>query len=521
MSVVLGIDLAIGLLGFGLGAIRWLRVAQREHYLGGSVATFARRWWFVSVLNATMVVAALASWIAMSFWPPTGVIAASVACVGPIGLGLRGRTSKLAWTARLRRVAIGVVVIWAVVGVASAVLAGLRGIAVATVFLSLAAPLEVDLVLDMLRPIEARLSRHFVDEASTRLVEVDPKVVAITGSYGKTSTKGYVAHLLSGRFRVLPSPRSFNNQSGLARTVNELLLPGTEIFVAEMGTYGVGEIATMVQWIRPDVAVLTAIGPVHLERFETLETTLRAKSEISEDAEVVVLNVDDPYLCGYADELVAAERTVWRCSSELRDADVAVVDLGSEVEVFRLGTSLGIVDLGAARTSIALSNVACAIAVALVLGVEQGEILQAAATLPVAENRLSHVITPNGVTVIDDTYNSNPRGAELALQALSAAAEQGHKVMLVTPGMVELGSEQFGANAAFSRAAAAIVSHFVVVGRTNRAALIAGLEAAASEGDVCEVSLALDREDAVRIVREELAAGDVVLYENDLPDHYA
>src|ERR1019366_4571845 len=147
----------------------------------------------------------------------------------------------------------------------------------------------------LLRPVEARLSKRFVDEASKRLIAVDPKVVAITGSYGKTSTKGYVAHLLSGRFRVLATPRSFNNQAGLARTVNELLLPGTEVFIAEMGTYGVGEIASMVEWVRPDVSVLTAIGPVHLERFETLETTLRAKSEIAEDAEVVVVNIDDSY----------------------------------------------------------------------------------------------------------------------------------------------------------------------------------------------------------------------------------
>ena len=92
-------------------------------------------------------------------------------------------------------------------------------------------------------------------------------MVAITGSFGKTSTKGYVADLVGDSKTVVASPASFNNRAGLAWAVNEQLADATEVFVAEMGTYGRGEISELCSWIRPDIAVITAVGPVHLERF--------------------------------------------------------------------------------------------------------------------------------------------------------------------------------------------------------------------------------------------------------------
>ncbi len=127
----------------------------------------------------------------------------------------------------------------------------------------------------------AWLAAH-VARATARLARVAPTVVAITGSFGKTSTKGYVAHLVGGARAVVASPASFNNRAGLARAVNEHLADGTEVFVAEMGTYGRGEIAELCSWICPDVAVITAVGPVHLERFRSEDRILEAKAEILE-----------------------------------------------------------------------------------------------------------------------------------------------------------------------------------------------------------------------------------------------
>ena len=299
-------------------------------------------------------------------------------------------------------------------------------------------------------------------------------MVAITGSFGKTSTKGYLAHLLSGRFSVLASPRSYNNRAGLARTVNELLLPGTDVFIAEMGTYGAGEIAQMVAWLPSEVAVLTAIGPVHLERFGTLRAILEAKLE--------------------------------------RGDDIAVQVEGHEVGTARLGRT---------RSSIALGNVACAIGAALALGASASEIVPLLQTLPIADNRLTTAVAASGAVIIDDTYNSNPTGTGLALEALVAGASPQHCVVVVSPGMVELGRVQREENARFATAVAKIATHFLIVGRTNRAALLAGARDASLDGARCEIRLVKDRASAVEVVQRDFATGDVVLYENDLPDHYA
>jgi UDP-N-acetylmuramoyl-tripeptide--D-alanyl-D-alanine ligase len=330
-------------------------------------------------------------------------------------------------------------------------------------------------------------------------------VVAITGSYGKTSTKQYVAHLVQGTKTVFATPASFNNRGGLSRAVNEHLSPGTEVFVAEMGTYARGEIAELVSWIRPDLSVLTAVGPVHLERFQTLEAIAEAKSEIVDGASAVVLNADDPLVVS-AIEGVGGAATLTRCSVSDRDADVCVQD----GQVLVRGKVLGHVD-----ENLFGMNVACAVGVALALDVAQDVIASRLESLPTPEHRRHVLETPRGVTVIDDTYNSNPLGAAAALELLARTGTDGASRVVVTPGMVELGREQPKENEAFAERAGRTGTVLIVVGRTNRRSLVKG--ARAGQADVHVVDR---REQAVAWVRENLASGDVVLYENDLPDHY-
>jgi UDP-N-acetylmuramoyl-tripeptide--D-alanyl-D-alanine ligase len=374
--------------------------------------------------------------------------------------------------------------------------------AVAGAFL---APVIVDLAALVATPLERRLSERFVRRARERLASVSPKVVAITGSYGKTSTKEYARHLLAGRYSVAASPASFNNRMGLARAINNDLTPGTEVFVAEMGTYAPGEIAELVSWIRPDLSVLTAVGPVHLERFRSLEAIAKAKSEIVDGASAVVLNADDPLVVS-AVEGVAGAAPLTRCSVSDRDADVCVRD--GQVSV--RGKVLGHVD----ETLFGM-NVACAVGVALALDVAQDVIASRLGSLPTPEHRRHVLETPRGVTVIDDTYNSNPAGAAAALELLARTGTDGARRVVVTPGMVELGREQPKENEEFAERAGRTGTALIVVGRTNRRSLVKG--ARAGRADVRAVDR---REQAVAWVRENLASGDVVLYENDLPDHY-
>ena len=482
-----------------VSGLRWLRVAQREHYLPGSCVLFAKRWWSLGP-NAILLVAWVLGVVLAAFGRPLpGLFGAAAMGVGPFGLGITGRTSPLVWTARMKTLA----AVWAGLHLLLLVLGFLAGEPVLFAVVGAGiVPLVVDAALSLTKPIEARRAAPWVEKAKARLMQVRPTVVAITGSYGKTSTKGYVAHLLAGARQVVPTPRSFNNMSGLARAVNENLVPGTEVFVAEMGTYGPGEIAEMVSWCPPEIAVITAIGPVHLERMKTEEAITEAKSEILAGARVAVLNVDNPHLARLADRMSIPVR---RCSAVAGDVVVRDGSVVADGEV-----------VGSVDPTLPPTNVACAVAVALELGVPAEVVGERLAGLQPADNRLTTSTGSGGFTIIDDTYNANPAGASVALAALARAGSDGAKRVLVTPGMVELGTRQHDANRDFAaEASRTTATHIVVVGHTNRRSLLEG----ASRG-TAKVLAVETREQAVEWVKANLGPGDAVLYENDLPDHF-
>ncbi|MED5293077.1 MAG: Mur ligase family protein [Actinomycetota bacterium] len=484
---------------------RWLRVAQREHYLAWSGSRFALRWWRLGIVNPLLFVMAVVAVVASAWFSFACLIAALVVCVGPVGLDLKGRTSPLAWTRRLRTVATVVALIVSFLFLVLRQLgAGSLGYGVVVVF----APAFVDVALVILKPIEQRFARKYVVQAAETLERVNPIRVAITGSYGKTTIKGYVRHLLSETRSVVASPASFNNSAGLSRAVNEHLNDGTEIFVAEMGTYGPGEIAELVSWVKPSISVLSAIGPVHLERFGDLDTVVASKSEIFSTSRTAVINVDAYGLAAEADRLHASGIGVLRCSAKDSTADIFVTaEDGLTVMVSNRLIVAGL------SSDAAPTNVACAVAVAVALEVPDATIARRLTDLPTADHRRQVLLSQSGVTIVDDTYNSNPAGAAAALETLARTGAD--RTAVVTPGMVELGNRQATENRRFGVDASLVADDLIIVGRTNKAALANG----ARDG-TARVHLLPNRDEAIKWVRENLRAGDAVLYENDLPDHY-
>lgn len=493
---------AVTLLAAGIQSLRWLRVAQREHYLP-SVGRFSIRWWRSSAANLALFLLGVVGTLAALSAPIAIFVTILVVIIGPLGLGLKGRTSELAWTTRMKATSL-VSFFVAVVGVGVTLLLGfpiLYGV------ILLAWPWIVDLALIVWRPLQSRTDRRWVDMARAGLDRSGARVVAITGSYGKTTTKGYLAHLLGEHTSVVASPASFNNRMGLARAINEHLGVGTDVFIAEMGTYGRGEIRELCDFIPPDVSVFTALGPVHLERMRTLENIAAAKAEIFERARVGVIAVDDPLMAAVADEQTLQRRIVTVSVTGL-DADVTVDQADGVVRVG--GEVVGRID----PSVIQAVNAACAVATLVALEIPTDAIANTLASLPTPQHRQVAEISDRGFLVIDDTFNANPAGGRRALDLLSRAAD-GRKVV-VTPGMVELGPVQAEENEAFGREAAAVADDLLIVGRTNRMALAAGARASGGSS----VHFLDTRESAVAWVREELQPGDAVLYENDLPDHY-
>jgi UDP-N-acetylmuramoyl-tripeptide--D-alanyl-D-alanine ligase len=284
-----------------------------------------------------------------------------------------------------------------------------------------------------------------------------------------------------------------------------------------MGTYGPGEIAEMCSWIKPDIAVITSIGPVHLERMGSEERIAAAKAEILERADVAVLNVDSPWLDGMAERTSGEGRVVRRCSAADLGADVCALADGDALRVLvsAPGAAAAVEIATVAGLDAEPTNVACAVAVAMELGVPPDVIARRLPGLPTAPSRRQVTATHSGATVIDDTYNANPAGAASALDLLGQLSTDGHRRVVVTPGMVELGDRQASENAQFATAAATVATEVLVVGRTNAPALLAGARAGTAR-----VVRMPTREQAVLWVSEHAGTGDVVLYENDLPDHF-
>ncbi|WP_055476058.1 Mur ligase family protein [Gordonia sp. HS-NH1] len=479
---------------------RWLRVAQREHYATGRMSAIMLIWFRARPLNVALGIAALTLLIAGLFaWPAT-IAGLVVAVAFPWNLAIHPKENRLVVTGRVKRLVV-VATVLLVVACALCFKPVVAAILVPFTFLI------IDLALLITGPIERAAANKYVVQAKRKLDDIGAEVVAITGSYGKTSTKNYAAQIISTTRPTVASPASFNNLLGLSSTVNNHLHRGTEVFVAEMGTYGPGEIRRLCEIFRPRIAAIITIGDAHLERMKNRDTIVRAKSEIVENVETAVLNIDVPELADLAQ--VSTARVIG-VSVESPEAEVYVDERNGRWIVHHRSAEIASVEAPPAGHPI---NLAVAVGLALAAGVPAERIGPTLTHLPKAPHRAEAITDATGRVVIDDTYNANPVGAAAALRSASTLAA-GNQVWTISPGMIELGPDQRVRNEEFARAATATDNdHLVVVGYTNRAALRAG-------ADPGRVEFVESRRAATSFVTKRAQPGDVILYENDLPSHY-
>lgn len=512
LSTVVSIIAAIAIL---IVLLRSLKIAQLEHYIPGSVSTTLNRWnkalpgnyAFIAV-GALMLIMSVV--IDQRGFASGAVLAASVLLVfWPVDLSVRGLERTAKFTRRLSVVAVLAVVLLVVVALIVWALPR-TGIALALGITALVTPLMVDLALIIAMPIESAIGQKYATDAARILAKIGPTTVAITGSFGKTTTKEYLATLLTGFKATVPSPASFNNKAGLSRAVSERLEPGTEVFIAEMGTYGKGEIAALCRYFPPDISVFCALGPVHLERMKTLDGIVEAKTEIFQPGKPAVINVDYPQLAA-----LAARHSIGpviRVATDLAlGADVTVLTKPDGFEIDVRGQRYTAAHPDA--PSLDGQNLASALGAVLALGVDPARVMANVAKIVRPKNRRATGEAPGGWLIVDDTFNSNPAGARAATNELRRRT--GGTAVVVTPGMVELGGSQAVENEAWIAQSAGIIDRLIVVGHTNRKALVAGAKAAG-----IAYQTVARREQAVQLLRSQLGPGDGVLYENDLPVHY-
>jgi len=303
-----------------LNVIRWGRVAQREHYIPGYVTKFFFRWVRLVPFNNLYFFLAIILAL-LSLWSPYPALLLSVlTLVTPIGLDFKHRTSKANITERLKRLNIIYCILVVLISIAS--LSMDLGYFLALV-VNLFSFYIYDQALRFTKNYEKNTSEKFIVDAEQKLKNFEGPIIAITGSYSKTTTKNILAQILSQKNKTFATPESFNNRLGIAKAINENLKNNDEISIIEMGTYGFGEIREMCSWVRPHISVITGIAPVHLERMKTLENILDAKSEIVDLTGSVIINGDDSLLLNQA-RLWTAQKMVIDCSTTSERAAVFV-----------------------------------------------------------------------------------------------------------------------------------------------------------------------------------------------------
>jgi UDP-N-acetylmuramoyl-tripeptide--D-alanyl-D-alanine ligase len=383
-----------------------------------------------------------------------------------------------------------------------------------------AAPYLVGLAGRIMRPVEKSVQDGFKRQARERLAaRGDLKVVGVTGSYGKTSVKFALAELLSQRFNVLATPSSYNTPMGICLVVNNKLRTEHQVLVLEMGMRYRGDIEELCQLAPPDIAIVTSVGVAHLETMGSMDRIATEKSDIIRYMKrdgTVVLNADDERVLAMRD---LAPGAVWTVSAEGNEADIIATDIHYNHE----GTNFVVRDETGATASFQtpllgqhnVLNILLAVAVGRAMGLRLRQLSHAATRLKPVEHRLE-LKREGPVTVIDDAFNSNPIGARNAVEVLGGFT--GGRRVIVTPGMVELGERQEEENRTFGRHIAKNVDIAILVGRAQTRPIQEGLR---DEGFPEEKLLVVDSLFEARdYIRAELGAGDVVLYENDLPDQY-
>ena len=528
VSMVPGILFAAAIL---LSQVHYLHVLQLEGYVNKNFfkwlrANLKRSFAFPALIFAVVLLVEVLNrtnlWVFVQTEAGTiASIAVLVACavlmiIYASRIRFKQAKKPLVYTARIKRLFICIIAVFAVLYfLFQAVFHMNVGL------LILLIPLLAPLGNLLMRPVENGVKRHYFNEAKEILAgRGDLIKIGITGSYGKTSTKFILGAILSEKYNTLLPPSSYNTPMGLTRVVREQLLGEHEVFIAEMGARHVGDIAELCDLVHPKYAVLTSVGPQHLETFFNIENVMETKYELvaslPEDG-VAVFNGENEYVRRLYDK--TSVRKLLYALSPAAGADLWVEEIKTSPEgsEFLAATKDG--SRFWCKTKLLgrhnILNILGGIALALELGMSREEIVRGVARVEPVEHRLQILPTENGVTVIDDAFNANPEGAAAAIEVI--AGFPGRKIV-VTPGMVELGGEEEGENYRFGRAMSGVCDFVFLVGPRHTQPIYNGL----AEGGfpVQNIFIAKTLEEASAQMGGILRAGDVVLFENDLPDNY-
>ena len=370
-------------------------------------------------------------------------------------------------------------------------------------------------------PIEKCINYYYTMKAKKKLKNINGlKVIGITGSYGKTSSKNIVSTILNYKYNTFPTPKNLNTHNGIVMAINNQMDKFTNVFIAEMGAYTKGEIKELCKFVKPQYGILTTIGTAHLETFGSEQNIIDAKFELIESLPsngFAILNGDDPKQVNYS--LKNNVRVIW-IGIDNQKADV----VAKNIQCSNKGTSFDVVFKGDKeryhfQTKLLgnhnVYNILAGIACGKEFGIGVKDLIQAVKSVQPVEHRLE-LKRMGRFYMIDDAYNSNPVGAKKALEVLDLMP--GLKVV-VTPGMVELGKMEDEYNKTFGEQISDVADYVVLIGNKKTNPIREGLLGKKFDKD--KIIVFNDVREAYSFI-EELSINKEVyaLFENDLPDTY-
>lgn len=368
------------------------------------------------------------------------------------------------------------------------------------------------------KPVEKLVYWHYKNKANRKLKSLSKmEVIAVTGSYGKTSTKNIISDILNVKYIAFPTPQNFNTNYGLIRTINEYIDKYNDYFVAELGAFRRGDIKSRASIVKPKYGILTKIGTAHLDTFGSIENTTKTKFELIESLPsdgIAFLNIDDELQVNY--HLKNKVKVVWYGLSVEADVYASDIKYSSDGMSFKVHFKNDKKSYDFTTKLLGESNVyniLAGIAVGKELGLSIAELQRGVLQIKPIEHRLQ-IKKYGQITYIDDAYNSNPVGSKMALDVLKLMP--GKKV-IITPGMIEMGNKQYEVNYNFGKYIADSVDLAILVGIEQTKPIQKGL--LDSKFDKDKLLMLNDVKEAISIAQNYFPNKETyILLENDLPD---
>ncbi len=390
--------------------------------------------------------------------------------------------------------------------------------AVLLFMITLVPPIMVYICWGITFPIEKAFTKWYINDAKKILKKHKGlKVIGITGSYGKTTTKFILTRILSEKFNTVCTPQSFNTPMGVVRTIREMLKPQTEIFVCEMGAKNIGDIKEICDIVSPDFAMITSVGPQHLETFKTVDNVFNTKFEL---ADAVFKNSGKVFVNGNSTEIINRinpnDFYIYGTDDgfNFNAKNITYGRNGSEFEVMLGGEN---VKLNSRLLGLhSIINIVGAAGIAHTLGVSNDDIKFAVSALKPYEHRLEMKNSVNGSIMIDDAYNANPEGSIEAVRVLGSF--DGLKKVIITPGLIELGEKEYECNYNLGLEAAKICDIIILVGKNRSKPLSDAVNSTKFNKE--NLFIAENFFKAMEIYSQFADDKTVLLIENDLPDNY-